>query len=140
MGKLCIETGPDRKESSDELQSLPERGRRRIRAEVEGTIFLNPPHDAQGRKFFLDGESETRIILIIPELYIISRMVHFDEIVFQDIGLFFCIGDDGFDVRDFLQHRQSFHIFVSRPLEIGIHPMFDVPCLPHIEDNSLVIF
>jgi hypothetical protein len=89
MGKLGVKTCPYRKEPSDQLQGLPEGGGRRIRAKVDGAIFLNPPHDAQGRKFFLYGEPEARIILIIPELHIITGMVHLDEIVFQDEGLLF---------------------------------------------------
>jgi hypothetical protein len=140
IGKLGVKAGPDGKESSDQLQGLPKGGGRRIRAKIDGAIFLDPPHDAQGWKFFLHGEPEARIILIVPELHIITGMVYLNKVVFQDEGLFFCIGDDGFDVCDLLQHRQSLHIFFGRPLKIGIDPVFDIPGLPHIEDDPLAIF
>jgi hypothetical protein len=140
MGKFGVEAGPDRKESSDQFQGLFERSGGWVRTEIEGVVFLNPPHNAQGWKFFFHRESEAGIILIIPQFYIISRMVLLDEIIFQDISFFFRIGDDGINVCHLFQHRQGLYILFSRLLEIGTHPVFDIPSLPNIEDRSLLIF
>ena len=45
MRKLGVEAGPDGKESSDQFQGLLERGGGRIRTEVNGSVFLDPPDD-----------------------------------------------------------------------------------------------
>jgi hypothetical protein len=45
MGEFGINARPNGKEPADQLQRLPQRGGRRIRAEVERTIFLDPPYN-----------------------------------------------------------------------------------------------
>jgi hypothetical protein len=95
--KLGVETGPYRKNSSNQFQGLFERGGGGKRTKVNGTVFLNPSDDAQSRKLFFQRKPEARIVFVIPQLYVITWVVDFDEVVLQNEGFLFRIGDNGID-------------------------------------------
>jgi hypothetical protein len=139
IGKLGVETGPYRKNSSNQFQGFFERGGRGERTKVNGTVFLDPSDDAQSGKLLFHRESEAGKVFVIPQLYVIPRAVGFDEVVLQNKGFLFRIGDNGIDVSHFFKHGKGFHILTLSFLEIGTHPMFDIPCLPYIEDYSPLV-
>ena len=62
-----------------------------------------------------------------------------DEMILQDEGLLFRIGDDGVDLGHLFQQGEGLYILSTRLLEIGIHPMSDVSCFSHIENRPLLI-
>src|SRR4030042_4132836 len=97
--KLGVEAGPDGKDSSNQLQGLSKGGGRGKRTKVKGTIFLNPSDNAQGGKLLFHRKSEARIVFVIPQFYVIPRTVGFDQVVLQNEGFLFRIGDNGLDVR-----------------------------------------
>src|SRR4030043_122551 len=110
MSKFGIDAGSDRKEPTDQLQSFSEGGSRWIGTEIERTIFFNPPYETQCRIFFFQGEFETGVILIIPELHIIAGMVSLDEVILKNQGLLLCVGDNGVNISHFFQHREGFRL------------------------------
>ena len=67
-------------------------------------------------------------------------MVGFNEIVLQNEGFFFRVGDNGFNVHYLFQHGEGFHILTLSFLEIGIYPVSNISCLPDIENGLLFIF
>jgi hypothetical protein len=97
IGKLGVETGPYRKNSSNQFQGFFERGGRGERTKVNGTVFLDPSDDAQSGKLLFHRESEAGKVFVIPQLYVIPRAVGFDEVVLQNKGFLFRIGDNGID-------------------------------------------
>jgi hypothetical protein len=138
--KFGVEASTNRKEAPYQPKRLLKGGGRWIRAEVKRTIFLDPPHNPERGKILLHRKLETRVILIVPQLHVVTGMACLDEVIFEYEGLLFCVGDDGIDVRNLFQHGKSLHIHPFPLLEIGAYPMFDVPRLPDIENRPFFVF
>jgi len=137
--KLGVEAGPNWEDPSNQPEGFFKRSRRRIRAEVDRIIFLDPSHNGERGKILLHGKLKTGIILIVPQLHVITGTVCFDQVVFKDEGLLLCVGDNGVDVGHILQHGQSLRILIFRLLEIGTYPMFDIAGLADVENRPSLI-
>jgi len=61
------------------------------------------PYDAEGWIFVFNREPETGIILVVPQFYVIPRMMFLDEMVLQNESFFFRVGDNRFNIC----HRSS---------------------------------
>jgi hypothetical protein len=102
-------------------------------------VFLDSSHNGERGEILLRGKLKAGIILIVSQLYVITGTMCFDQVVFKDEGLLLCVGDNGINVGDILQHGQSLRILIFRLLEIGTYPMFDIAGLANIENRPFPI-
>jgi len=109
-----------------------------IRTEIQRSVTNQVP----GRKNPGEGfifNTNPRVGLVIFESYIIPRTVLFNQVVFQQQGILFCIYYDIPDVGDFSHEHLEFAADGVNFGEIGTNPLFEILRFPYVDDPVPVI-
>ena len=103
----------------EHVERLADLLRVRVRPEVDDTAFVALACEHDSRVFVLDGDSDVRKRLVVPEPHVERRPVAFDEVLLEMQGLHLVLGDDHLDVVDPLRQLPNRRPGVLRLLEVG---------------------
>ena len=84
------------------------------------------------------GNADIGVTLIILQVNIVAGFVFFDQVIFQNQGFHFRIGDDVFKINDLLQQGRLFGMIGLR-LEVGAHAAAQNCRFSDIEDAVVFI-
>ena len=97
----------------NELKGPRSQIRREVRPIVKGAVFLDATGDINAREFFVDGQLDVGISLIIAEQNVVLGLVLLDEIVFQGQRFHFVVHHNEFHVRDLGSQLIQFEIVAA---------------------------
>ena len=105
---------------------------RRERTEIFRTVLDHFSCDENSRETFV-LDTNPGIGFIVLQTDIVTRLVFFDQTVFQQQGIQLGIHNKGFDIRDLSDQDGSLPAVVMFFLKIRTDPFFKRFCLTHIE-------
>ena len=108
-----------------------------IGTEIETTILFDLARDDEAR-IALIGNLDEGIGLIVLEHDIVLGLVLLDEVDLKKQGLNIGLGDDKLKIHNL--RYQSFCLGIVAPSEIGPHPIAKIFGLPHIDNDTVLVF
>jgi hypothetical protein len=126
--------GGQGKEPRDGSEGLPERSWIGIGSKVEVPPGADAACHGEARIGFGPGKTEIGIGLVIPKKDIEAGSVLFDQSVFENQGIKFTPGHQGFDVLDPIRHLPDPGGGRTCLLEIGSDPVFQALRFSHIKN------
>jgi hypothetical protein len=92
--------GAELERAVDEVNRAPREGSRQVRPEVERAVALDAPRDHHARERLVDRQLQVRVLLVVFEEDVVTRLVPLDEVRLQHQRLDLRVGDDEFEVAD----------------------------------------
>ena len=102
-------------------------------------VLLHSACDEDARKHLLHRHLDIRIAFVILQKNIIIGMMLFNEVTFQEKRFHFGIRYDIFKFADIRYHGTCFCRLIAAALKILPHAVFQIHCLPHINDMPVFI-
>ena len=102
-------------------------------------VLLHSACDEDARKHLLHRHLDIRIAFVILQKNIIIGMMLFNEVTFQEKRFHFGIRYDIFKFADIRHHGTCFCRLIAAALKILPHAVFQIHCLPHINDMPVFI-
>ena len=144
LGHLAAFT--QRKQPVEQGRGFPGRGGAGVGAEVF-TRFAAPGFGGGNLAFDLAGDKDTRVGLggdqdvgigfAVPQQNVVGGLVFFDEIVFENQGFNFGLGEDVFEINDLADHFLGFGVMGTG--KIGAHAVFQHFSLADIDNAPRLV-
>ena len=108
-------------------------------AEIAAAVFDQAARIHNARPLLLHGDADIGIGLVVFEPHIIMRFVLFDELVFEDQGFEFGVGQDVLKVFDMADHAGHFGRGPAQAAEIRAHAVSQIDRLADIDDRARLV-
>ena len=108
-----------------------------IRTKIETTILFDLARDDEARIALISNLDEG-IGLVVLEHDIVLGLVFLDEVDLKKQGLNIGLSDDKLKIHNL--RYQGFGLGIVAPSEIGPHPIAKIFGLPHIDNDTVLVF
>ena len=110
------------------------------RAKITRAVIFQRTGIRHCRPIFIEVDFDIRVAFVILETDIIIRPISLDEIIFQDEGFIFRIGDEEFQFFGFFYLLYSFRRQFSRRLKIGTYTIAEAARFADVDNFPAGIF
>ena len=117
----------------DDIDGFPRRDGGRKRAEITIAVFhdLTRGEDSRPRVLGCDFDAQITFVVLQPD--VVSRLILFDEIVFENQSFFIAAGNQGFNVFDAAKQKLNLRTLV-RVVEVNAHAGTEIFGLADVHD------
>ena len=137
--ELAVAAGTHRKAAQQQVESVANRVRVRIGAEVAHALALPAAHDERPWPLLVERHREKRVALVVAQSDVESRLVLFDQTELEHQRLDLVAHLDPLHGLGGSNHLCGAHMHVAGVLEVVAQPLAKVRCLAHIDDATFGI-
>ena len=107
------------------------------RTEIPRAVIFGIARNLDAWKRFVYSYLQIRVTFVIFQFHVVARLMRFDQVVFKNECLNFCLCHDVINVGDISHELHSRRSRCASALKIGARPMPQTQCLADINHRAI---